>query len=247
MFGQGAVAADGTIFLGYRRCRQLAVNVSEDEGATWQTRPIPGAMLHAYDTTSLTGILGIIGSENAIAGEPITVDAEGNLYAIWSDPLNKLRYASSTDRGKTWTQPVRVMAPNVRYARMVSIAAKAPGTIAIAYFGSVDGIRYDGYVAESRDALKAEPTFESATVNDPADPLYPEGWVSGYDASYFNNGGDEITLIQVKYGPDGDIWAAFVKDMCPGGDLNACLWDYAAHANSRFQGALGRLARVSRE
>ncbi|HEX7478742.1 MAG TPA: hypothetical protein VF331_13120 [Polyangiales bacterium] len=60
-----------------------------------------------------------------------------------------------------------------------------------------------------------EPTFFSSAANDPADPLYPTGFASGYDASYFSNGGDGVEFLQVKYAPSGDSWASFVKNMCP--------------------------------
>jgi len=53
---------------------------------------------------------------------------------------------------------------------------------------------------------------------------------------------DLVEFVQVKYAPSGDIWASFVKEMCPGEKTSACTWDYALHANSVFQGAVGRLA-----
>ncbi len=241
MFGQGAAAPDGTLYLGYRLCQQLAIVVSKDEGTTWETRTIPGATLPPYDTTSLTAILGIIGGENAITGQPIATDSQGNLYAVWADPTDKLRYASSQDGGLTWSAPVAVMAPGVQVAKMVTITAREPGRVALSYFGSSDGTAFHGYIAETANGLDAAPTFWSATVNDPNEPLYPEGWQSGYDLTYFNNGGDEITLLQIHYAPNGDLWASFVKDMCPKAQLDRCSWDYAAHGNSRFQGAAGRL------
>ena len=37
------------------------------------------------------------------------------------------------------------------------------------------------------------------------------------------------------------IWATFVKEMCVNTVSTNCSWDYAAHANSVFQGATGRL------
>jgi hypothetical protein len=55
------------------------------------------------------------------------------------------------------------------------------------------------------------------------------------------SGGDLDELVQVKYAPDGDVWASFLKEMCPGLTQSKCSWDYAAHANSMFQGAVGRL------
>lgn len=244
MFAQGVVGRDGTIFLSFRRCRQLAVAISRDEGKTWEYRDVPGAVLPPYDTSSLLGILGIVGGENAITGQPIAVDTEGNLYAVWTDTQNRLFYASSKDQGKSWSKPVSAMAPGVREIRMVAITAQSKGRVAFAYFGSKDSVAYHGYIAETLDGLADEPVFVTTTANDPKEPLYPEGWQSGYDLTYFDNGGDEITLIQVEYGPEGDVWASFVKDMCPRGDRSACTWDYNAHAESRFQGALGRLVHA---
>jgi hypothetical protein len=80
-----------------------------------------------------------------------------------------------------------------------------------------------------------------APLSAPTDPLFPNGFLSGYDITYFSNGGDGVEFVTVKYSPAGDIWASFVKDMC-GNDTTACTWDYAAHASSRFQGAAGLLA-----
>lgn len=101
------------------------------------------------------------------------------------------------------------------------------------------GFGSSAHPAETTGALDPSPTFWSAPVSDPSDPLYPTGFVSGYDASYFSDGGDGVEFIQVKYSPSGDIRASFVKNMCP---ISAsCSWDYAAHANSRFQGAAGLL------
>jgi hypothetical protein len=237
MFGDGAVGPDGTVYLGYRLCTHLAVAVSHDEGHTWTTREVTGANLPTYNATDA---LSILGNENAITGEPITIDAEGNLYAIWEDPTNVPRYSVSRDGGQTWSTPVSVLAPSLTTARFAAVAVKGPGTVAIAYLGSADGKKFDGYIAESTDGLDATPTFWASPVSDPADPLYPNGFASGYDPSYFSNGGDGVEFVQVKYAPSGDIWASFVKDMCAN-PTSGCSWDYAAHANSRFQGAAGLL------
>jgi hypothetical protein len=237
MFGDGVVGGDGTVYLGYRLCTHLAVAVSHDEGQTWTTREVTGATLPAYDASDP---LSILGNENAITGEPVAIDSAGNLYMIWEDPQNTPRLSVSRDAGTTWSAPVSVMAPGVTSARFAAVAVKAPGTIAVAYLGSSDGKVFDGYIAESTNALEATPTFWSAAVSPAGDPLYPFGFASGYDPSYFSNGGDGVEFVQVKYAPSGDIWASFVKDMCSN-PTDGCIWDYAAHANSRFQGAAGRL------
>lgn len=242
LVGTGVVADDGTIYLGFRKCLQLAVAVSRDEGQSWATHDVPGSSLPPYDQSSIASLLQIIGNESAIVGEPMAVDSEGNLYVVWNGARRALRFAVSRDQGASWSEPVSIMAPEVTEVRFAAIAVKEPGTIAVAYYGSPDGgMTFNGYVAESTDALEAEPTFWSATANDPADPLFSNGFESGYHVYYFNTG-DGVEFVQVKYAPNGDIWAAFVKNMCPGGpDAGACTWDYAAHANSMFQGAVGRL------
>jgi hypothetical protein len=237
MFGQGVVAPDGTAYLGYRLCTHLAVAVSKDQGQTWTTREVTGANLPTYDATNP---LSILGNENAITGEPLAIDASGNLYAIWEDPDSIPRLSTSTDGGTSWSAPVDVLDPSLKTARFAAVAVKSPGTVAIAYLGSADGTKFDGYVAETTNAMDPSPTFWSSPVSAPNDPLYPNGFLSGYDITYFSNGGDGVEFVTVKYSPAGDIWASFVKDMC-GSDTTACTWDYAAHANSRFQGAAGLL------
>jgi hypothetical protein len=237
IFGDGVVATDGTVYLGYRMCTRLAVAISKDEGATWSSVVVPGSTLPAF-----TSVLSPITTNNLLASEPLAVDAMGNLYAIWNDAKNQLRMSVSTDQGKTWnggaTPPI-VSAPEVKATVLSAITVKSPGTVAIAYFGSPGGAAYDGYLAESTNALDALPVFLSAMVNDPSQPLF----ANGFDNNYANSltGGDLDEFVQVKYAPNGDIWASFLEEMCAAGNSSNCSWDYAAHANSMFQGAVGRL------
>lgn len=240
IFGDGVVGADGTVYLGYRMCTELAVAISKDEGATWATVVVPGSSLPPF--TSITSPLT---TNNLLASEPVAVDASGNLYVIWNDAQKQLRMSVSTDHGKTWsggTQPLVVSAPEVKATVLSAITVKSPGTVAIAYFGSPDGTKYDGYLAESTNALDPQPVFLSTTVNNPSQPLFPGGFDNNYAASL--SGGDLDEFVQVKYAPDGDIWASFLKEMCPGAKSTHCTWDYAAHANSVFQGAVGRLVHA---
>jgi hypothetical protein len=137
-----------------------------------------------------------------------------------------------------------VSAPGVTKTVLSAVTVKAPGTIAIAYFGSTDRAKFNGYLAESTNALDPAPTFWSTTVNDPSAPLFAAGFDNNYAGSL--SGGDLDEFVQVKYAPSGDIWASYLKEMCAGADAsNKCSWSAAAHANSVFQGAVGRLVHPS--
>ncbi len=236
IYGDGVVASDGTIYLGVRMCSQLAISISEDEGNTWTTVAVPGSELPSF-----TSILSPLRTNNLLQSEPVAVDAANNLYAIWNDSANRVRLSVSADKGKTWNGgagPLVVSAPGLQATVYSAIAVKSPGTVAIAYYGSVDSQHYDGYLAESTDATTAQPHFLSFIANDPAEHLFTDGFDPGYAQG---TTADLVEFVQVKYAPNGDIWGSFVKEMCPGEKTTSCQWDYAAHANSVFQGAVGRI------
>ncbi len=239
IFGDGVVGSDGTVYIGYRMCTELAVAISKDEGATWTSVVVPGSALPAF-----TSPLSPLSTQNLLASEPIAVDSSGNLYAVWNDANGLVRLSVSMDQGSTWSSAgtggaVVASAPGVTQTVLSGIGVKAPGTIAIAYFGSTDGKAFDGYVAESTNALAANPVFWSTTVNDPSQPFFTNGFDNDYGASL--TGGDLDEFVQVKYAPSGDVWVSFLKEMCPELQIGNCSWDYAGHANSVFQGAAGRL------
>ncbi len=96
------------------------------------------------------------------------------------------------------------------------------------------------YLAETKNALDPKPVSWWAAVNDPKTPLLPAGFDNNYTAGG-TMGGDLDEIVQVKYAPNGDIWASFLTEMCPSLNTASCSWDHAAHANSFWQGALGRL------
>jgi hypothetical protein len=239
--GNGTVAEDGTIYQSFRRCTHLGVAVSTDEGQTWTMREVTGSSLPPADVSSLGMLVQIIDNPNWLLTEALTVDETGTLYALWPDAASTLRYSFSKDRAATWSPALVVQAPGVTKSVYGSISVKSPGHIAVSYHGSVDGTAFNGYVAESANALEAAPEFTSYVVNDPADPLFANGFDSGYAGTF--SGGDLNEIINVKYAPDGDIWASFVKDMCPGIDTSTdnCTWDIMAHAKSTYQGAVARL------
>jgi hypothetical protein len=239
IFGDGVVGSDGTVYIGYRMCTELAVAISKDEGTTWTSVVVPGSVLPTFSSP-----LSPLGTQNLLASEPIAVDSSGNIYAVWNDATGLVHLSVSTDQGSTWSSggsggAVVASAPGVTQTVLSAVGVKAPGTIAIAYFGSTDGKAFGGYIAESTNALAAAPVFWSTTVNDPSQPFFADGFDNDYKASL--SGGDLDEFVQVKYAPNGDVWASFLKEMCPGLNTNNCSWEYAAHAKSVFQGAVGRL------
>ena len=242
IYGQGVVGPDGSVYLPYRRGPHLAVAISRDEGKTWTKRDIPGMNLVAMTSMIQLGLDML--SWNCLAAEPLAIDAAGNIYAVNPNNKGQVFMSVSKDKGVTWSTPVVVSAPGVS-VYFSAVAAKGNGTVAIAYYGSKDGINYTGYIAESTNALASKPLFWSAAVTNPANPLFPTLFSTGWIGMFL--GEDVNELIQVKYAPNGDIWTAFLKEMCDGeGSIDVLVtcrdgWDYCGKANSRYQGAAGRL------
>jgi hypothetical protein len=236
IYGGGVVAADGSVYLGFRRCTRLGIAFTRDQGATWTVRDVPDAKLVEYE-----GIFSHTQLPNLMVAEPLALDSDGNLYAVWNDEKDVLRLAISRDRAETWSKPVAVAPPGVAHTVFADIAVKAPGTLALAYYGSEDGgLTYNAYASESLDALSAAPTFHGARLNSPSEePLFAEGFDIGY--SEILSFGDLVEMVRVAYAPNGDIWASFAKDMCPGMDRSHCTWDPAAHVDSTYQLVMARL------
>jgi hypothetical protein len=235
IYGSGAVGPDGVVYQSLRRCRRVAVAVSTDEAKTWTIKEIPGATMAPYDTTNLAGI---VANPNVLPTELLSVDTAGNVYVSWVDAKGKLEFTVSKDKAATWSPAVVVSAPAVKEVRYSSVAIKEPGTVAIAYYGSSDGVKYDGYIAETKNAFDAAPLFWTTVVNKPAEPLFEWGFEVGYIGIL--TGADLNEIVQVKYAPNGDVWASFVKDMCKGADKNNCDWA-STHTTSVFQAAIGRM------
>jgi hypothetical protein len=239
LYGSGVVAADGTVYHGVRLCSNLGVAVSQDEGETWDMRVVPDALVRPFTSGSLITALE---NTNILAGEPLAIDSEGNLYAAWVDADDVIHLSVSRDGAETWSAPVVAMAPEVQSARYVALDAAEPGHLVLAYFGSTDRVTYHGYFAESMNALDGEPVFWSTTANAPDEPLFDDGFDSGFSSIVAVQNEYALEYLHVKFAPDGDVWASFVKDMCPGTENDGeCTWDREGHADSPIQGAVGRL------
>ncbi len=234
IYGNGVATSDGALHLGLRRCTRFAVASSLDEGASWTVEDVSGPDLVPFD-----GIGTYVGELNVLQAEPLAIDSDDNLYAVWADAMGRLKYSVSRDGAASWSEPVVVSAPEVQMATMSAVAVKEPGTLALAYYGSTDGVAFDGYVAETTLALEPEPLFTSLIVNDDG-PLH----ANTFDAGYIEllSGGDLIEIVQVRYAPSGDLWTAFTRDRCPGSGTRAgCDWDRATHATSGYELVIARV------
>lgn len=221
---------------GLRRGARLGLAISRDEGATWKVGDVPGSQLLRYWNITQVGFV----NGNYVIGEPLALDQDGNLYALWPDHEDRLRLAVSRDQGKTFSEAVVVSAPEVTHVRYGAMAARSAGELAIAYYGSSDGRAYHGYIAESKNALDSMPVFVGATIHREDRPLYRHGFDPGYLGMFW--GGDLNEYLQVKFAANGDIYASFCKVMRRGAE-RAGGWSHRGHARSKLQGILGRLAQ----
>ncbi|MEY2931838.1 MAG: hypothetical protein RL033_2587 [Pseudomonadota bacterium] len=235
IFGNGVVGPDGSVYWIFRRGPQLALAISRDEGASWDIVDVPNAPLLPFFNILQVGFV----NPNYVIGEALSIDTLGNLYLVWPDPDDRLRFSVSRDGGQTFSEPVVISAPDVVNVSFGVATVKEPGVIAIAYYGSFDGKSHHGYVAESRDALSTEPSFTGGIINPIDDPLYPHGFKVGYDQMIL--GGDLNEIVHVRYAPNGDILASFNKRMRRGAQKKGG-WNAREHANSRLQAVLGRLS-----
>jgi hypothetical protein len=182
--GHLRVAPDGTVYLPNKGCGGTptvnnltnseffgggaALSVSQDSGATWTVRKVPGA--HNQDESDPS----------------VSFDKSGRVFFGWQDGVNPsetvygttsaAKIAVSTDHGKTWSAPYDVSSSlglhNVQFPEVI---AGDPGRAAFSFLGT-PGIGDDQhvgfvgewhlYVATTLDAGKSWTTVD-ATPGDP--------------------------------------------------------------------------------
>jgi hypothetical protein len=149
----------------------------------------------------------------------VTVDAQGNLYAVWSDDSDLLpRLSVSKDEGATWSSPLAIGAPGVKTSAYPAVTVSSAGAVAVAYYGSTqarvtgdgyytsDGLPYGAYLVVTQNPSASAPVFWSATFNDPTRPIFMG---LSYRISEY--------LGYPAFASDGSIWAAYVN----GGNASA--------------------------
>ncbi|MFN2621351.1 MAG: PKD domain-containing protein [Chthoniobacterales bacterium] len=151
---------DGTVYVPNVGCggavpfhetgAQQAVIVSEDNGITWNIRPIPDSTTHGNGSADNT----IIGTRDP----SVSIDADGNVYFVYqaedratgvTDPADKAgdthpKVAVSHDKGLTWEPSVDVGAnvingAPIKNATFVAATAGSGGRAAVAFFGTETG------------------------------------------------------------------------------------------------------------
>ena len=239
--GRGrAIGPDGTFYMSIQ-CQPTAGGIaiagpgplylasSRDEGNTWNYQFVVNT---SYETT-----------EEMLVSS-LAVDQAGNLYIGWVDDQNKPMLIIG--KGPTWGSPLDVAEPSVNYVNRVAVAVNNPGHVAVAYVGSTGGVlgTFNGYIAESRDALSSDPTFLGASVNDPQKPLMSSAYADAITADQ-----GRIWLLTTAFGPDGTPWAAFHCGNMTNGSTTGtptsitCPNGAAPPAAPLALGVIGRLAR----
>jgi hypothetical protein len=196
----GVVGPDGTLYVPKGSPSGLAIAVSKDEGDTWTDAIVTGSM---FVGTS---------SKNWLSMN-VTVDAQGNLYAVWSDDSDLLpRLSVSKDEGATWSSPLAIGAPGVKTSAYPSVTVSSAGAVAVAYYGSTqaratedgyytsDGLPYSAYLVVTQSPLASAPVLWSATFNDPTQPVFTG---LSYHVSEY--------LGYPTFASDGSIWGAYIS------------------------------------
>ncbi|MFN2508244.1 MAG: hypothetical protein ABR589_05675 [Chthoniobacterales bacterium] len=167
LHGHIKVGPDGTAYLPNKNCSQptpgQAVVVSEDNGATWESRPVPGSLASGSDAA-----VGI--------GRGDKTGGKGRIYLGYADADTLPVIATSTDRGETWSAPLDVgVAFGINNVAFPAVVAGDDDRAAFAFLGTpteggLQGPRFQGvwhlYVAHTYDGGKTWRTVD-VTPDDP--------------------------------------------------------------------------------
>jgi hypothetical protein len=265
---KGVVSRDGTVYLPFTPCGRPYLAVSRDGGTSWQL-----LSLVAETTTEGYGELAL------------GMDQQENLYAAWTDTTDRLLYlAISRNGGILWSIPQMIAAPGVNETAEPQLVVGKNGQVAVAYYGSKNspGIPFpascggasvncpgyehetwNAYITETWDALSQQPLFWSATLNDPAQPVWygytpAATQVRSSDGSIkFAGGGNALATgfsgvdyFGMAMAPDNTPWVAIDQE-CPlakpNGNPNCSHAQSGGDLDLGLYALVGRLVRVQEE
>ena len=215
----GYVGPDGTVYLPRGWCGQPWLAISHDEGATW-TRvqvsdlgmPCCGKLDDENESEIFTHEAGVV------------ADDKGNVYYSWV-AADRLPYlVVSRDGGETWGKPVMIGPPGLKEALLPGMAIGPNGGIVVRYMGnenapwngkevtgSYEDTKWNAYLTAIADPLEGDPVIYTATVNDPADPL----WIGECGPDPIRCGWGDFQDVVVDR--QGRAWSVDV-DLCAGKD-----------------------------
>jgi hypothetical protein len=232
LHGHGTVSKDGVVYLPREFCGSPRVAISKDEGRTWTVATVSKKIRS-------------ISQPKEGAGHPtVATDEKGNVYYSWISADTRQPYLSvSKDEGETWSKPVIAGPPGLTETNLPQIDARGTGKIALVYYGSKDSpvqkckleceakdyekTTWNAFITVSDDALSKNPTFYTAAVGDPKDPLVRGDCGPGRCKSVYD-------FIDVEIGPDGIAYGAFVDDC-----MDLCT--SKAHGASDYEGLMSKL------
>jgi hypothetical protein len=209
--GNPVVGPDGTLYLPKRQDGQPQLAISVDEGLNWH-------------------VVAVAANGSSGAATRLAVDDAGNVYYTWAGADHRPYVAYSRDRGEHWSAPIALAPHGLVEAALPRIAVAAPGRVAVAYLGSTNApgqapyfaycnvllsmcdegayanATWNGYLAEIDDLFAADPLIRTASVNDPAQPLFVGG--CSPDGACMA----DLDFIDVHFDAHGTPWGAFVDD-----------------------------------
>jgi hypothetical protein len=221
---------DGTVFLPNNNCGAGggAVVVSEDNGVTWQIRPVKNA---TFQTTS--------GASDPAVG----IDNNGRVYFAMANADASPLVATSVDHGLTWQNIFGVGGAfglqNIRYP--AAVAADA-GRAAVAFLGSTtsgsaNAASFNGvwhlYVAHTFDGGLTWTTSDAT----PGAPMQRGNIWTGGGA---NIGRNLLDFFGITVDKQGRVQVGYVNG-CPGGNCAQA----APTATGNAYSATGTIARQS--
>lgn len=202
-FGKGMLPWPGPLFSG---ADDALYQVFESLNGVWLARSDDGAL--SFALTQVSQRPGRPGGLAFLAGD---VDDAGNVYAAWAEsgPYDIL-FAASTDRGKTWSAPVRVNPPAVDTAFLPWLVAGKAGDVALAWYGAAGsfvpalapaGTPWHVYAARTSHGAASRPAFEVGRVTETAVHFGPFGGFGEFLRVALASDG----ALVVSYNDDGRV------------------------------------------
>lgn len=209
----GTAAPDGSIYQPVSCANGSYVAASTDEGSTYTYHLVPG----------------VPGSGLAMFGYSwqVAADSSGVLYGTWADGTG-LHLTVSRNHAQTWSTPVLMTAPGQTDVTLPQLAAAGRGQMGVVYYASAKaGTAQTPWITQSADADTAHPTFLSGPIDDPQQPRFVSGGLSGPSP--------RADYLGASFDPHGQLWGYVVRQTS------------APDANNKIGtvGILGHLAAVS--